>query len=64
MVDQRETGLGEVAVASGGEYGGVKGRTQREIVWRRFRRHRLAIIGGVVLILLYAAALATPWIAP
>jgi len=50
--------------AAGGEYGKVAGRTQREIVWRRFKRHRLAMISGLVLVLLYAAALATPWIAP
>src|ERR671921_732714 len=72
MVDQdrsRTTGFQgseamQAAEAAGEDYGKVKGRTQREIVWRRFRRHRLAMIGGLVLVLLYAAALATPWIAP
>lgn len=42
----------------------VEGRTQREIVWRRFKRHRMALAGGLFLILLYVAALAAPWIAP
>ena len=59
---------GGVGTASAGdvgeEYGKVEGRTQREIVWRRFKRHRLAIAGGLVLLLIYAAALATPVIAP
>ncbi len=72
MVDQRRdagTGIGGseavlTSEAAGGEYGKVKGRTQREIVWRRFKRHKLAMIGGLVLVLLYAGALATPWIAP
>ncbi len=50
--------------AAGDEYGKVEGRTQREIVWRRFKRHRLAIAGGLFLLLIYAAALATPVIAP
>jgi len=50
--------------AVGDEYGKVEGRTQREIVWRRFKRHRLAIAGGLFLLLIYAAALATPVIAP
>ncbi len=50
--------------AAGEEYGKVEGRTQREIIWRRFKRHRLAMAGGVVLILLYVAAIATPWAAP
>jgi len=52
------------AGAAGDEYGKVEGRTQREIVWRRFKRHRLAIAGGLFLLLIYAAALATPVIAP
>ena len=70
MVDQRrDAGFGlqdEEALqpAEGEEYGSVKGRTQREIIWRRFKRHRLALAGGAILILLYIAALVTPWIAP
>jgi peptide/nickel transport system permease protein len=70
MVDQRSgagSGLqGDEALhpPEGEEYGSVKGRTQREIIWRRFRRHRLALVGGAVLILLYVAAVVTPWIAP
>jgi len=62
MVEQR-AGSGAVE-AVGEEYGKVQGRTQREIVWRRFKRHRLAIAGGLVLLLIYVAALATPVIAP
>lgn len=50
--------------SAGDEYGKVEGRTQREIVWRRFKRHRLAMVGATILVLLYVAALATPWIAP
>ena len=71
MVEQRrdtvpdvQGGAFEAAETQGEGYGQVKGRTQREIIWRRFKRHRLALIGGAVLILLYIAALATPWIAP
>src|SRR5215210_1383656 len=70
MVDQRrdeDSGLqSDVALqaAGGEEYGNVKGRTQREIIWRRFRRHRLALAGGAVLILLYIGAIVTPWVAP
>jgi peptide/nickel transport system permease protein len=70
VVDQRrDTGAegGEAVLTpeiGAEEYGKVKGRTQREIIWRRFRRHKLAMIGGLVLVLLYAAALATPLITP
>lgn len=70
MVEQRRDARAELqggfeAAAAGGEdYGQVKGRTQREIVWKRFKRHRLALVGGMVLLLLYLAAVATPVIAP
>jgi peptide/nickel transport system permease protein len=71
MVDQRRDAAGSGLQGDGvleadatQEYGYVKGRTQREIIWRRFRRHRLALAGGAILILLYIAAIATPWVAP
>src|SRR5215212_10811752 len=70
MVDQRRDedswlqGDEALRPAEGEEYGNVKGRTQREIIWRRFRRHRLALAGGAVLILLYIGAVVTPWVAP
>ena len=57
-------GVVDVAEAAGEGYGRVEGRTQREIVWRRFRRHRLAMVGAVLLVLIYAAALLTPLVAP
>lgn len=53
-----------LAVEAGESLGKVEGRTQREIVWRRFKRHRLAVAGGLVLLLLYAVALLTPAAAP
>ncbi len=62
--DLQATGAVGAAEATGEGYGKVRGRTQREIVWRRFKRHRLAIVGGLVLLLIYVAALATPVIAP
>jgi len=34
------------------------------LTWRRFRRHRLALVAGVVLVLLAATALFAPWLAP
>jgi peptide/nickel transport system permease protein len=67
LVEQDRTTLGGgagVVEPAGDEYGKVKGRTQREIIWRRFRRHRLAMASAVFLVLLYLAALATPAIAP
>ncbi|MGB3683506.1 MAG: oligopeptide ABC transporter permease [Rubrobacteraceae bacterium] len=54
----------EAAETSGTVGGGVQGRTQKEIIWRRFKRHRLAMVAGIVLLLLYLGAILTPWIAP
>lgn len=72
MVDQRKDkdavapsgDVMEAAEAQGENSGKVEGRTQREIIWRRFKRHKLALVGGAVLLLLYAVALVTPWISP
>lgn len=58
------TGGAAIEAAGSEEYGKVEGRTQREIIWRRFRRHRLALAGGIVLLLLYLSAIFTPWITP
>ena len=49
---------------AGDEHGKVRARTQREIIWRRFRRHHLAMASAVFLMLVYAVAFATPWLAP
>ncbi len=32
--------------------------------WRRFRRHRLALVGGVVLVVLVLCAALAPWLSP
>ncbi len=42
----------------------VKEESQWLVVWRRFRKHRLAVIGGLVLLFLLASAALAPWIAP
>lgn len=38
--------------------------SERRIVWRNFRRNRLALAGGVIVILLYLMAIFAPGIAP
>jgi peptide/nickel transport system permease protein len=40
------------------------GRTQRQVAWRRFRRHKAAVAGLFVLVALYGSAILAPWIAP
>jgi peptide/nickel transport system permease protein len=40
------------------------GQTYWQLVWRRFRRHRMAMIGGSVAVLLSLVAILAPWIAP
>jgi len=43
---------------------GVRTETFAQAVWRRFRRHRLAMIGLFVLLLMYLMAILAPWLAP
>ncbi len=38
--------------------------TLRDLAWRRFRRHKMALFGGITLILLVAYALVGSWIYP
>jgi peptide/nickel transport system permease protein len=40
------------------------GRTQWQVAWRRFRRHKAAVGGLFVLVILYASALLAPVLAP
>ncbi|MEW6547615.1 MAG: ABC transporter permease [Bacillota bacterium] len=35
-----------------------------QVVWRKFRRHRLALAGAVIIILLYIVAIFAPFLAP
>ena len=39
-------------------------RTQRSIIWHKFRRHRAAMISAAVLLVLTALVFLAPWIAP
>lgn len=48
---------------SAGEVSGA-GRTQWQVAWRRFRRHKAAVGGLFVLVILYASAILAPLIAP
>lgn len=38
--------------------------SQWALIWRKFRRHRLAVIGGIVLTILYLLAIFAPFISP
>jgi peptide/nickel transport system permease protein len=40
------------------------GRTQWQIAWRRFRRHKMALVGLFVLSILYLSAIFAPLVAP
>src|SRR3990172_4218917 len=40
------------------------GETYSRLVWRRFRRHRLAVIGGSAAVFLSLVAVLAPWLAP
>ena len=38
--------------------------SQWKLMWWRFKRHRLALISGVFLVLMYGGILISEWIAP
>jgi peptide/nickel transport system permease protein len=38
--------------------------TQLSMIWRRFRRHRLALVGMCIIMILLVAVIFAPWIAP
>src|SRR5262245_35729586 len=38
--------------------------TSRQKIWRRFKRHRLAIVGGVILAIFYLFALFADFVSP
>ena len=42
----------------------VREATPRALFWRRFKRNRLALTGGIVVLLLFIVAIASPLIAP
>jgi len=41
-----------------------RGESYWRYAWRRFRRHRLAMVAGIVLILLILGAIFAPWLTP
>ncbi len=41
-----------------------RSRTPLQLAWRRLRRYRLAVVGGVTLVCLYAAMVLAPFLAP
>lgn len=43
---------------------GIRARSQLEIVWRRFARHRVGLVAGVILLLLVLMAIVYPMISP
>lgn len=46
------------------EDAGARSRSQWELTWRRFRRHRLAVVGLVILVIMLATSIAAPIVAP
>lgn len=58
---EQEQHAEQIATAFGPE---TIGRSQREIAWRRFKQHKMALVGLFVLVLLYLSAIFAPAIAP
>jgi peptide/nickel transport system permease protein len=57
-------GIDRGTTEPGGELIYVAGRTQWEMFWRRFKRHRLALISTLILALLFATAIFGPLVSP
>lgn len=38
--------------------------SQSQLIWRRFKKHKLAVISAVVLLILYGLAIFAPFISP
>ncbi len=57
-------GLDRSPFEPGGELIYVAGRTQSQMFWQRFKRHRLAVVAACVLLLLYGIAIVGPYISP
>lgn len=58
---EQEHHAAEIATGFGPE---TAGRSQREIAWKRFKQHKMALVGLFVLALLYLSAIFAPAIAP
>jgi peptide/nickel transport system permease protein len=58
---EQEQRTSQVAAGFGPE---TAGRSQREIAWRRFKQHKMALVGLFVLAVLYLSAIFAPAIAP
>jgi peptide/nickel transport system permease protein len=57
-------GLDRTPLEPGGELIYVAGRTQWQMFWLRFKRHRLALISSIVLVLLVLIAIVGPIVSP
>jgi peptide/nickel transport system permease protein len=62
-------GTGESALPAGGQREIApeldrRGESQAQVVWQQFKKHHMALAGGVVLILLILMALFAPFLAP
>jgi peptide/nickel transport system permease protein len=57
-------GIDGVTTQPGGDLMYVAGHTQSQMFWRRFRRHRLALVSVIVLLLLCAISFVGPLVSP
>jgi peptide/nickel transport system permease protein len=63
MITARSRKLDQ-GTASPTQFRSIAAISQKQLFWRRFRRHRLALIAAAVLIFLAAIVILAPWIAP
>lgn len=54
----------EIDLNSAGTVAGAKGKSQGQIVWQQFKRHKSSLVGGWVLVFMYLTALFAGFLAP
>ena len=52
------------AAAAGGDEAGYEIASQRQLIWRKFRRHRVAVFSFYLLLVLYALAILAEFCSP
>jgi len=62
--DQLSTETEAATVPVSAEARNGKSRSQSQIVWQQFRRHKIAMVGGAVLVFMYLTAIFAGFLAP
>jgi len=62
MADTAASDTGQVAAVAPREM--ARSQSQGQVVWQQFRKHQLAVLGGLILTIMYIGAAFAPFISP